>query len=331
MFSRRTLLFRLTLSLACLGLGAAALSARPQAAYPNKAVRLVVPYTAGGITDVLARALAERMRSHLGQPVIVENRPGANTALAAKIVSSAEPDGYTVLFATGATAVLNPLLYPKLTYNPEKELAPVARIALTPMIMVVGGTSPHKTLSDLITAARGAPAKLNYGSTGTGSSPHLAGELLQQEAGISMLHVPYNGSSPVHAALMSGDIQFAADPAGSAMALTKSGKLHAVAVTSKVRLSALPDVPTVAESGYPSFEVTTWFGLMVPKKAPESVVQRLNAAVAAAGADPEFQKQFEALGMVIPKPLSSTEFSTYIAHERAAWEPLIRAKNIVLE
>jgi tripartite-type tricarboxylate transporter receptor subunit TctC len=331
MFSRRTLLSRLTLTLACLGLGAAALSARAQAAYPNKAVRLVVPYTAGGITDVLARALAERMRSNLGQPVIVENRPGANTALAAKIVSSAEPDGYTVLFATGATAVLNPLLYPKLTYNPEKELAPVARIALTPMIMMVGGKSPHKTLNDLITAARDTPAKLNSGSTGTGSSPHLAGELLQQEAGISMLHVPYNGSSPVHVALMSGDIQFAADPAGSAMALTKSGKLHAVAVTSKVRLSALPNVPTVAESGYPNFEVTTWFGLMVPKRAPESVVQRLNAAVAASSADPEFQKQFEALGMVIPKPLSSTEFSTYIAHERAAWEPLIRAKNIVLE
>jgi tripartite-type tricarboxylate transporter receptor subunit TctC len=329
--NRCRILFRLTLSLACMGLGIIAPCAHAQSAYPNKAVRLVVPYTAGGITDSLARALAERMRTHLGQPVIVENRPGANTALAAKLVSTAEPDGYTVLFATGATAVLNPLLYPKLSYDPDKELAPVARIALTPMIMVVGGKSPYKTLRELITAARDAPAKLNYGSTGTGSSPHLASEMLQQEAGISILHVPYNGSSPVHAALMSGDIQFAADPAGSAMALAKSGKLHPVAVTSKVRLSALPDVPTVAESGYPNFEVTTWFGLMVPKKAPDSVVQRLNAAVAAAGADPEFQKQFEALGMVIPKPLSSTEFSAYIAHERAAWEPLIRAKKIVLE
>lgn len=325
---RRTLR-RALLAAACLSVIGLPAAADPT--YPTQTIRLVVPYTVAGITDVLARSLAERMRVHLKQPVIVDNRPGANTALGATLVSAAAPDGYTVLFATGATAVLNPLLYPKLSYDPEKDLAPVARIALTPMTIVVNGESPYQTLDGFITAAREQPGKLNYGSTGTGSSLHLAGELLQQEAGISMLHVPYNGSAPVHNALMAGDIQIAADPAGSVMALARSGRLRPLAVTSKERLPALPDVPTVAESGYPDYEVTTWFGLMVPSGTPDAVVQQLNGAVAAAGADPAFQKQFEALGMLVPAHLSSREFNDYIARERAGWAPLIRAKNIVLE
>lgn len=329
--NRRPLLLHLTLAVGALVLFGGPLSARAQTDYPQRTVRLVVPYTAGGVTDVLARALAERMRSHLGQPVIVDNRPGGNTALAAKVVATAEPDGYTVLFATGATAVLNPLLYPKLSYNPEKELAPVARIALTPMVMAVNARSDYKTLGDFVASARQVPGKLNYGSTGTGSSPHLASEMLQQEAGISMVHVPYNGSAQAQVALMAGDIQFATDPAGSIMELVKGGRLRALAVTSRQRLPALPDIPTVSESGYPNYEVTTWFGLMVPARTPSGAVQRLNAAASAATAEPAFQKQFEALGMVVPTALSSAEFGAYIARERSGWAPLIRAKHIVLE
>jgi len=324
---------RPTLRLVCAGLLGLFLMSAAGAAdkYPDKPLRLVVPYTVGGIADLLGRALAERMRSDLGQPVVVDNKPGGTTALGAKVVTAAAPDGYTVLLATGATAVLNPLLYPKLSYNPDKELAPVARVALTPMILMVGSASPNKTLRDFVADAKAHPGKLNYGSTGTGSSLHLASELLQVEAGISMLHVPYNGSAPVHSALLAGDLQFAADAPGSAMALVKGGKLRALAVTSRERLPALPDVPTVAESGYPNYAVATWFGLMVPKGTPAAVTQRLNAAVAHAVADKAFREQFEALGMVVPAPITPAEFTDYIAKERAGWEPLIRSKNIVLE
>lgn len=301
------------------------------AGYPERPIRLVVPYTAGGITDVLARALAERMRKDLGQAVIVDNKPGANSALGARTVASAAPDGYTVLFATGATAVLNPLLYPKLSYNPDKELLPVARIAVTPMLMVVGNGSPDRTLRDFVADAKANPGKLNYASTGTGSSLHLAVELLQSEAGISLVHVPYNGSAPAHSALMGGDIQFFADAAGSAMALVRGGKLRALAVTGRERLPALPEVPTVAESGYPNFEVTTWFGLMLPRNTPANIALRLNASVAQAIAEKSFREQFEALGLVVPPAMTQAEFVQYIGKERERWAPLIRAKNIVLE
>ena len=320
---------RLWVPLALLALFGAAASAA--GAYPDRPIRLVVPYTAGGISDVLARTLAERMRKDLGQPVIVDNKPGANTALGARLVASAEPDGYTVLFATGATAVLNPLLYPKLSYNPEKELQPVARIAVTPIVMLVGNSSPHRTLRDLIAEAKANPGKLNYASTGTGSSLHLAVELLQSATGVSLMHVPYNGSAPAQAALMAGDIQFFADSTGSAMGLVRGGKLRPLAVTTRERLPALPEVPTVAESGYPDYEVTTWFGLMLPRNAPPDVVSRLNASVAQVVADRGFRDQFEALGLVVPPALTAAEFNTYIGRERERWAPLIRAKQIVLE
>ncbi|VTU21507.1 Argininosuccinate lyase [Variovorax sp. PBL-H6] len=300
-------------------------------AFPDKPIRLIVPYNPGGITDSLARRLAELMRQDLQQPVIVENKPGGNTALGARAVASAAPDGYTVLFATGATAVLNPLLYPKLSYNPDKELLPVARVAITPMVMVVGPNSTYRALREFVVDAKANPGKFNYASTGTGSSLHLAVELLQSETGISLVHVPFNGSAPAQSALMGGDVQFFADAAGSSMALVQGGRLRALAVTSRERLPALPEVPTVAESGYPNVEVTTWFGLMLPRNAPADVANRLNVSAARAIADPSFRQQFEALGLVVPPAMTQAEFVRYIGKERERWAPLIRAKNIVLE
>jgi tripartite-type tricarboxylate transporter receptor subunit TctC len=300
-------------------------------AYPDKPIRLLVPYPPGGITDVLTRSLAELMRKDLGQPVIVENKPGANTAVAAQALANSPPDGYTVLMAAAATVVMNPLLYPKLTYDPVRDFTAVARVAETPLVLVVRADSSARTLGDLIAAAKAKPADASFASTGMGSTLHLAGELLQLETGTQMLHVPYKGSAPALNGVMSGETQFMIDSVGSSIPLVKGGKLRALAVTSARRLPALPDVPTVAESGVPGFDVSTWFGLLVPKQTPPAVVTRLNAAVAQAVRDPAFRAQFEAVGLIVPAPIDSATFAKFIQAETTKWAPLIKAKNITLE
>ncbi len=300
-------------------------------AYPDKPVRLLVPYPPGGITDVLTRSLAELMRKDLGQPVIVENKPGANTALAAQALATAPADGYTVMMAAAATVVMNPLLYAKLGYDPVRDFTPVARIAETPLVLVVRTDSPARTLADLVAAAKAKPAEASFASTGMGSTLHLAGELLQLETGTQMLHVPYKGSAPALNGVLGGETQFMIDSVGSSIPLIKGGKLRAIAVTSAKRLPALPEVPTVAESGVPGFDVSTWFGLLVPRQTPVAIVNRLNAAVALAVRDPAFRAQFEAVGLVVPAPIDAAAFAQFIQAETAKWAPLIKAKNITLE
>ena len=297
----------------------------------DRPLRLLVPYAPGGSTDVLARSLAESLRKSLGQPVVVENKPGANTAIAAQALAAASPDGNTILLATAATVVLNPLLSPKLTYDPERDFVPVARVATTPLMLIVKPDTAARTLADLIAQARAQPGKLNYASTGIGSSLHLAGELLQSETGTQIVHVPYKGSGPALTGLLGGETQFFIDAVGSSLALVKAGKLRALAVTSAQRLPVLPEVPTVAESGVRGFEVSTWFGLVAPRKTPEAVVKRLAAAIAQAVRDPGFREQFEALGMIVPEPMGPQTFAAYIKAEQAKWAPLIKAKKITLE
>jgi tripartite-type tricarboxylate transporter receptor subunit TctC len=325
-----TVLHRFARGLACM-LGVLFAGAALAAPYPDKPIRLLVPYPPGGITDVLTRSLAELMRKELGQPVIVENKPGANTALAAQALATSPADGHTVMMAAAATVVMNPLLYPKLGYDPTRDFAPVARIAETPLVLVVRTDSPLRTLADLIAAAKAKPADASFASTGMGSTLHLAGELLQLETGTQMLHVPYKGSAPALNGVMGGETQFMIDSVGSSIPLIKGGKLRALAVTSAKRLPALPDVPTVAESGTPGFDVSTWFGLLVPKQTPTAIVNRLNAAVAVAVRDPAFRAQFEAVGLVVPAPIDPTTFNKFIQAETAKWAPLIKAKNITLE
>lgn len=311
---------------------ALALAANPAAGdSADRPIRLLVPYAPGGSTDVLARSLAESLRKSLGQPVIVENKPGANTAIAAQALAAAPPDGNTVLLATAATVVLNPLLSAKLAYDPERDFVPVARVAITPLVIVVKPDSAAHTLADLIGQAKAQPGKLNFASTGMGSSLHLAGELLQAETGTQIVHVPYKGSALALTGLLGGETQFFIDAVGSSLPLVKGGKLRALAVTSAQRLPALPDVPTVAESGLAGFEVTTWFGLVVPAKTPEAVVARLGAAVAQAVRDKAFREQFEALGMIVPEPMGPQPFAAYIKADHAKWAPLIKAKNIKLD
>jgi tripartite-type tricarboxylate transporter receptor subunit TctC len=308
------------------------LAAVPVARAADKPIiHLIVPYAPGGSADVLARSLAELMRKDLGQVVIVDNKPGANTAIGAKALALAPPDGTTLLLATAATVVLNPLLSPKLGYDPVRDFVAVARVADTPIVIDVRPDAAPKTLGDLMAQAKAQPGKVDYGSTGVGSSLHLAGELLQSETGTQMLHVPYKGSAPALTAVLSGEIQVLFDGIGSSMPLIKGGKVRALAVTSAHRLPALPDVPTVAESGYPKFEVTTWYGVMAPAKTPEALLERLNAAILRATADKGFREQFEALGLIMPPPMKPKEFSAYINRESARWAPLIKAKNITLD
>jgi tripartite-type tricarboxylate transporter receptor subunit TctC len=312
---------------------ACALFAAPARAsdFPQRPIRLIVPYTPGGSTDVLGRALAELMRKDLGQPVIVENKPGANTGIAAQALANAPADGYTVLLATAATVVLNPLLYPKLPYDPARDFMPVARVAITPLVLVTKHDAPIHTLAELVAQAKAQPGKLNYASTGIGSSLHLAGELLQAETGAQLVHVPYKGSAPALTGLLGGETNVFIDSVASSIPLIQGGKLRALAVTSTQRVPALAAVPTVEESGVPRFEVTTWFGLMAPRGTPEAVVNRLNVSVGRAIADKAFREQFEGLGMIVPPALSAREFAAQITGDTAKWAPLIKAKSITLE
>jgi len=309
---------------------AAALAPAATAAYPDKPIRLIVPYAPGGTTDVLGRALAEQLRKELGQPVIVDNKPGGNTGIGAQALAGSPPDGYTLLLATAATVILNPLLNAKLAYDPA-QLVPVARVAVTPLVIVTRADAPMRTLADLVAKAKAQPGQLNYGSTGIGSSLHLAGELLQIETGTQMVHVPYKGSAPALTGLLGGETHLLFDAIGSSMPLIEGGKLKPLAVTSAQRLPLLASVPTVAESGYPQYEVSTWFGIVVPKSTPEEVVARLSTVLSAVVRDKGFRTQFEALGMIVPEPAKPADFRAYIAAESVKWGAVIKARKITLD
>jgi tripartite-type tricarboxylate transporter receptor subunit TctC len=327
--TRRTAIAQLAVLQTALTTLLASSPSRAQA-YPERPIRLITPYAAGGSADTLARALAEQMRKELGQAVLVDNKPGGNTAVGAQLTAAAAPDGYTLLICTGSTVVTNPLLYPKLSYNPERDLAPVARIAASPLVVAVNPGLAANSFADLVRLARAQPGKLNYASTGTGSVIHLASLFLESQAGLDMVHIPFNGSTPALAATLAGDVQVFVDSIGSSLQHIKAGKLRALAVTTPERLKVLPDVPTVAES-LPGFDVSAWYGVMAPAKTPPAVLARLNAAIGKAMSDKAFREQFEALGLVIPAATSAQAYGDYIRRERDKWGPIIKAKNISLE
>jgi tripartite-type tricarboxylate transporter receptor subunit TctC len=299
------------------------------AEFPERPVRLVVPYSAGGSADTLARALAESMRKTLGQPVIVENRPGGNTSVGAQMVTAATPDGYTLLLATGSTVVTNPLLYAKLNYNPAT-LVPVGRVAVSPLVVEVGPSVPVTSFPQLLQLAKSKPGRLNYASTGSGSVIHLATLLLESQAGISMTHIPFNGSSPALTAVLGGDVQLFVDSIASSMQMIKAGRLRALAVTTPQRLSVMPDVPAVAET-FPGFDASAWYGVLAPARTPVDVVTKVNAAIGVALVDKAFRDQFEALGLVIPAPASASAFGEIIRQEKERWAPIVKANKLVLE
>ncbi|AOZ09251.1 LacI family transcriptional regulator [Cupriavidus malaysiensis] len=309
-------------------LGAAALfGAGPAAAaaaepYPQRPIRLVLPYPPGGPTDLLARVVAVRMGDTLGQSVVVDNKPGASGMIGAEAVARAVPDGYTLL-ANASLHVINPSIYPRMRYDAFRDFVPVTQLAEVPLVLVVNADSPVRTVQDLIALAKEKHGALNFGSAGNASAQQLAGESFKLAAHVSMQHVPYKGSSPALTDLMGGQIQLMFDSMPSAMPFIKSGKLRAVAVTTRKRARALPDVPTVAESGLPGFDISTWYGLWVPRGTPPAVVETLATNAAQALRQPEVQRQYAEMGA---EPVGSTpaEFARYTEAEGRKWAEIVR-------
>ncbi|WP_237380706.1 tripartite tricarboxylate transporter substrate binding protein [Cupriavidus sp. SW-Y-13] len=289
--------------------------------FPQHPLRLVLPYPAGGPTDLLARVVAVKMSESLGQSVVVDNKPGASGMIGAEAVARATPDGYTIL-ANASLHVINPSIYSRMRYDAFKDFVPITQLADVPLVLVVNNNSPVRTVQDLIAYARRQGNSLNFGSAGNASAQQLAGESFKLAAKVSMQHVPYKGSAPALTDLMGGQIQLMFDSMPSAMPFIKSGKLRAVAVTTARRASALPDIPTVAESGLPGFEISTWYGLWAPRGTPPAVVEKLAAHAAAALKRPDVRQQYADMGAE-PIGSSPADFARYNVSEGKKWAEIV--------
>jgi tripartite-type tricarboxylate transporter receptor subunit TctC len=308
----------------------AAFSAGPASAgYPDRIVRIVVPFAPGGGTDLIARTLAQEMAKDLGATLVIENKPGAGTIIGTQAVATSEPDGYTLLMGTFANAV-NPSLKPKLPYDPHADFAAVALIARSFNIVVVNPKSPFQSLADLIAAAKAEPEKLSYGTYGTGTSAHLAGELFKNMAKVNLTTVPYKGAAPAITDLIGGQIQVMFTTVASAASLIEGGQLRALAVTSAQRSPAFPQLPTVAEAGVPGYAAESWYGLFAPAKAPKDVIDRLNKSAAAAVQSEAFKELSvnEGLVMVAGPP---EELDRYFRGEEERWRKVIKDAGIKAE
>jgi tripartite-type tricarboxylate transporter receptor subunit TctC len=313
--------------------GLMALSAFPALAqeFPARPLRLIVPYPAGGATDQLARSLAESMGRDLGQQVVVENKPGANTNLGAETVARAEADGYTLLMGSGANLVLNPLLSKKLNYNPDRDLRPLGLLAEIPLMAVVHKSVPAKTLAELAAYAKANPDKLNFASVGIGNPLHLAVERFMVASGTKMTHVPYRGSAPALQDLVGGQVQLMFDTVSTSIPHVQSGALTGLAVASNARLPALPDVPTVAEAGFPDQLSSVFFALAVPKATPDAVVQRLQRSLAGFYGDATLRATLEKQGWVTQRAMNAGEIAAYLDADRKRWAQIIAANKITLD
>ena len=300
------------------------------AAYPDKPLRLIVPFPAGGAADVMARGMAERLSVELGQQIVIDNRGGAGGSTAAEAAAKSPADGYTLFFGTMGTQAINPALYPKLRYDPLKDFDPISLTHVTPRVLVVGPSLQVKSVAELIALAKSKPGGLTYGSAGNGSSSHLAGALFETIAGISMLHVPYKGSAPLLTDVLAGRIDMTFDSYTVYEGHIKAGKVRPLAVTSKSRLSALPTVPTLAEAGLKGYEVSNWLGVLAPAGTPGPVIDTLHAALGRAMATPTLRQQLVALGIepVFDKP---EEFRALERSEIAKWAEVVKKAGVSLD
>nr|WP_315592362.1 tripartite tricarboxylate transporter substrate binding protein [uncultured Cupriavidus sp.] len=264
--------------------------------YPSKPIQLVIPFPPGGATDVIGRLVGKKLGDKLGQPVVIDNRPGAGTIVGAGFVSKAAPDGYTLLASSGTTFTVNPAIHAKLPYDPVKSFEPIGFAGRTGLILLANKDVPVNNLKQLVAAAKAQPSKYTYGSFGTGTTAQFAGEMLFNLAGVKLLHVPYKGSSPAMTDLIGGQIPFTVDTVAAAIPQVKSGKVKAIAVTTAKRSTLLPDVPTAAESGYPGIDADTWLAVVAPRGLPADVKQKLERAMGEVMADPDTRKQLQNAG-----------------------------------
>jgi len=297
------------------------------AGYPDRALRLVVPWPAGGVTDVVGRLLADRLSKELDQPIVVENRPGANGFIGTDLVAKAKPDGYTLLLVTMTTHVIAPNIYRKVPYDSVTDFAPVSQITAAPTIMVTPVSSPFGDVHELIAYAKANPEKLNYATYGQGGSSQLAAQLFMQAADIRMTPIPYQGATPAVIGLMSGDVDVFFDSIPSSLPNVLARKLKALAVTSLERVAAAPDVPTMAEY-FPDFEFMVWQGVEVPAGTPRSVIERLHAAIAKVVADPDMRQRLGGLGAFAVSSKTPEQFGEHIVKEKSRWADVIARAGI---
>jgi tripartite-type tricarboxylate transporter receptor subunit TctC len=322
--------FTSSVAIALLALGA--LTTAPLAwaqAYPSKPIRIVVGYPAGGASDVAARIVGQKLSERMGQPVVIDNRPGSAGNVGAEAVVRAAPDGYTLLLGTISLSV-NPSLYPKMTYDPAKDLVAVSMISSTPFLLVSNPNSPYKTTKDLLDGARSTAGGINYATAGNGSGSHLFTELLSSTAGIKLVHVPYKGAAPAMNDVLGNQVPVTFDNIITTLPLVKSGKLRALAVSTKTRSKVAPEIPTLDESGVPGFDATAWFGLFAPAGTPRDVVAKLNQEVAEAVKDATVNDKLLQLGA---EPVSSSPeaFDSFFKGEVAKWARVVKSAKVQID
>ena len=299
--------------------------------FPSRPIRLVVPYAVGGPTDILGRLVADFLAKDLKQPTFVENKPGAQGAIGAEAVARGDAEGYSLLVVSGSILVLNPMLYKKLSYDPVRDFRVLALITEVPVVMEVHPSVPARTVAEFVAYAKQHPGKLSFGSAGTGGTIHLAGEMFAQMAGIEMTHVPYKGAAPALTDLLAGNIQVMFDSIGTALPPVRSGALRALGVSSAQRNADLPDVPTVAESGYPDYLVSVWFAVIASAKVPDSVAEILKGSLDRALDNDTFRASLQKIGYSVMRPQSAAAIADFIEADRARWSAVIKAQNISLD
>jgi len=294
-------------------------------AYPVKPIRLIVPLTAGGPTDTLARIVATPLSESLGQQVIIDNRPGAGGNIGAELVAKSPPDGYTLFMGTSGPLSINSSLYPKLAFDPIRDFAPVILAASAPFIVIVHPSVPANNMKELIALAKAKPGQLNYGSV-PGSASHLSTELFKMTAGVNIVHIPYKGAAPATTDVMAGQIQLSFASTPGSIPVVKAGKVKALAVTSAKRIAKLPDVPTIAEAALPGYEASVWYGVVAPARIPREIVQRLNTEIARIVAEPANRERMLAADF---EPTTSTpeQFAAFIKSETAKWGKVVKASG----
>ncbi len=298
--------------------------------YPEKTIRLIVPYTPGGTADMLARTIGQKMAESLGQQIIIDNRPGAGGNIGADLVAKAAPDGYTILMGTVATHAINPNLYPKIPYDAAKDFAPIALVATLPNLLVVNPSLPARNVKELIALAKSKQGELAFASAGNGTSQHLSGELFKKMTGVDMIHIPYKGSAPAVTDLVGGQVQLMFDNIPSSLPQVRAGKLRALAVTGPRRSPVLPDLPTLSEAGLPGFSITSWFALFAPAGTPAKILIRLNKEAGKAIASKELRQQWMAQG-IEPAGGTSEQLAAFRRIEAPKWEKIVRDSGARVE